>query len=111
MAEEPLEAMYRVIVAAAEVGRLRVNEGDLTASLACATSILSAGSKLHARLKMLSELKGEGGHWAAEVDRALARAADTGPQAIPGDQPLPFDDTASTPKPSPKGTRRTRAKE
>lgn len=76
-------------------------EGDLDTARELARLVLSAGSKLHARLGILQDLRREG-IWTAAVDRAVRKAEP--PPEIPGQESLPVP----TPEPKKPPTRRGR---
>jgi len=71
---ESLTDLWLMIAAAVQRGQSAAAEGDLETAREVARVILSAGSKLHARLGILVDLSKEAG-WRAEVDRAVQRQA------------------------------------
>lgn len=100
MANEVTELADAVVRAGSGIAR-SYEEGDLDTARELARLVLSAGSKLHARLGILQDLRREG-IWTAAVDRALRRPEL--PPEIPGQESLPVP----TPEPKKPPTRRGR---
>ena len=82
-----LGELYSQLNAALTSSVEAVEGGDLELAREGARIILSAGSKLHARLGILVDMRGDA-NWRAEVDRALRRAAAAKPPEIPGQASL-----------------------
>jgi hypothetical protein len=108
-----MDDLWVALSAAAETGRRAADAGDWATAREAARVVLSAGSKLHAKLGILVDLRDDAA-WKAAVDRTLAKERrqrlGDGPQPIPGDQQLPTGDVSSSrtePGASPrKGPRR-----
>lgn len=78
----PLDELWAVLEAAVREGAARTLQGDLDTARDCARQVLSAGSKLHARLGILVDFRNDAA-WAGQVDRALGRAREPKPE-LPG---------------------------
>lgn len=96
---ESLLALFGELGEAGELAHAQAAAEDWNASREQLRRVLSAASKLHARLALLGELAIEAG-WMAEVDRAVRRANPESVLPIPGDTPLPF--LTEDPPPAPK---------
>lgn len=90
---EGVQELARMVVAAATSAAAAYEHGDLDTAREGARVVLSAGSKLHARLGILVELRNDG-IWSAEVDRAL-RKAKAPPAELDGQASI--DDVLPTP--------------
>lgn len=89
----PLVDLYRILGAAVKHGEDAWLRGDMDVARDSARIVLSAGSKLHARLGILVDLKAEG-LLGGGSDAALDRAQNNRPLPIPGQQKLFLDPPA-----------------
>lgn len=80
--KEALKELVVELEAAVALVRTSAEDARWTDLEKLARRLLSAGSKLHARARLLGELSVEAGVAAAEVDRALERAELRGQQTI-----------------------------
>lgn len=97
---ESIAELFRVLEPAVPAARAAAEASNWEMVEELVRQILSAGSKLHTRAKILSELA-EDAKFVAEVDRAVNRAKAGRVLPIPGDVPLPFPPTeerASAPR-------------
>ena len=92
---ESLQEMFNGIEAATLVSRDRCEAGDYEAAVRSLGALLSYGSKLHARVRLLVEMAQDAAIEArarAEVDRAVAM----GPAPMNGEVELPFPTRKAT---------------
>jgi hypothetical protein len=95
---ESVRDLCVAVSAAAHVCENAYTEGGLETAQEAARAILSAGSKLHARLGVLVDLRDDAG-WRAAVDRAVKRTPPPKPELV-GQTSLA--ETLAPPAPKPK---------
>lgn len=105
---ESLEELYRQLEQAQAHGRPAAEAGDWKTAREEARKVLSAGSRLHARLTLLEEIQDDA-NWVAEVDRSFNRKPPMNVPAQDYDTPLPFPSSGAGASPA-KGKGKGRGK-